>query len=94
MVNYLISYLVPGLHYMEFIEAAYKLIPGQSDTAGIHRLWTERGSSFKRQLLKDKTQFMFSKETIHLSGLISSICQTKAQSVLNASHVLWISNVF
>lgn len=39
------------------------LIPSQSDTAGIHRLWTECGSSFKRQLLKDKTQFMFAKET-------------------------------
>lgn len=61
MVNYVNCWT--GLYYMELIEAAYILIPGQSDTAGIHRLWTERGSSFKRQLLKDKTQFMFSKET-------------------------------
>lgn len=48
---------------MEFIEAAYILIPGKSDTARVHRLWTERGGSFKRQLLKDKTQLMFFIET-------------------------------
>lgn len=51
------------LYCVEFIEAAYKLIPGQSDTARVHRLWTERGGSFKRQLLKDKTQLMFFIET-------------------------------
>jgi len=93
VLTILVVQIKADLYCVEFIEAAYILIPGQSDTARVHGLWTECGCSFKRQLLKrQNTTYVLYRHTMHLSSLIISICQTQEESILNASHFLWISN--